>query len=99
MALDGLAGINWSAWPREGTTFAEAMTAIAKIVFAYAFAVAMPSFMDEMHTPVDFRKSIVAVGIIEIGIYTFTVAILHAFVGQDVQSPALLSANDTFTHK
>ncbi|EXL69414.1 hypothetical protein FOPG_14629 [Fusarium oxysporum f. sp. conglutinans race 2 54008] len=92
-----LAGVNWSAWPREGTTFAEAMTAITNIVFAYAFAVTMPSFMDEMHTSMGFRKSIVAVGIVEICIYTFTGAILYAFVGQDVQSPALLSANPIIT--
>ncbi|KAM0543263.1 hypothetical protein ACHAPJ_012409 [Fusarium lateritium] len=68
------------------------MTAITNMVFAYAFGIAIPSFMDELHTPKDFRKSIVAVGITEISIYTFTGAILYAFVGQDVQSPALLSA-------
>ncbi|CAG9997151.1 unnamed protein product [Clonostachys byssicola] len=87
----------WSAWPKDGTTFAESMTAIMNIVFAYGFAVTMPSFMDELHTPKDFRKSIVAVGIIEIGIYTFTGAILYAFIGQDVRSPALLSASPTIS--
>lgn len=85
----------WSAWPKDGVTFAESMTAIMNIVFAYGFAVTMPSFMDELHTPKDFRKSIVAVGIIEIGIYTFTGAILYTFIGQDVRSPALLSASPT----
>jgi len=48
--------------------------------------------MDEMHTPKDYVKSIWALGIIEIFIYTLTGALIYAFVGQDVTSPALLSA-------
>lgn len=50
--------------------------------------------MDEMHTPQDFVKSIWALGIIEIFIYTVTGALIYAFVGKDVQSPALLSAGN-----
>lgn len=48
--------------------------------------------MDEMHTPKDYVKSIWALGLIEIFIYTLTGALIYAFVGQDVSSPALLSA-------
>jgi hypothetical protein len=48
--------------------------------------------MDEMHTPADFTKSITVFGIIQCTIYTLTGALIYAFVGQDVQSPALLSA-------
>jgi hypothetical protein len=48
--------------------------------------------MDEMHTPTDFVKSIWTLGSVEIFIYTFTGALIYAFVGQDVKSPALLSA-------
>jgi hypothetical protein len=48
--------------------------------------------MDEMHTPTDFPKSVWALGLAEIFIYTITGALVYAFVGQDVQSPALLSA-------
>jgi amino acid permease len=88
----GLAAINWSAWPKENLTFAEAFIAITNIVFAYSFAVCQFSFMDEMHTPKDFIKSIWALGLIEIVIYTLTGALIYAFVGQDVASPALLSA-------
>ncbi|CAH0052399.1 unnamed protein product [Clonostachys solani] len=87
-----LASAAWSAWPRKDITFTKAMTAVANIVFAYAFAVAQPSFMDELHTPQDFKKSVMAVGVIEIGIYTLTGSIIYYFVGQDVKSPALLSA-------
>lgn len=87
-----IAQSNWSAWPKEGLTFVEAFVALGNIVFAYSFAVCQFSFMDEMHTPKHFVKSIWALGLIEILIYTLTGALIYAFVGQDVQSPALLSA-------
>lgn len=48
--------------------------------------------MKEMHTPKDYIKSIWALGLIEIFIYTVTGALIYAFVGADVKSPALLSA-------
>lgn len=83
---------NWSSWPREGTTFVDAFIAITNIAFAYSFALCQFSFMDEMHTPTDYVKSIWALGITEIMIYTLTGSLVYAFVGQDVQSPALLSA-------
>ncbi|KAH6683565.1 amino acid transporter [Plectosphaerella plurivora] len=85
----------WSAWPKEGVTFAECFIAINQIVFSYSFAVCQFSFMDEMHTPADFQKSIWALGLIEIFIYTVTGALIYAFVGQEVRSPALLSAGPT----
>ncbi|KAI0019431.1 transmembrane amino acid transporter protein-domain-containing protein [Xylariomycetidae sp. FL0641] len=82
----------WSAWPAEGTTFVKAFIAITNIIFAYSFAICQFSFMDEMHTPRDFVKSIWALGIIEIIIYTLTGALIYSFVGPEVRSPALLSA-------
>jgi hypothetical protein len=88
----GLSGVEWSAWPKEGVTFTEAFIALTNIVFAYSFAMCQFSFMDEMHTPRDFVKSIWALGITEIIIYTVTGALIYAFVGQDVSSPALTSA-------
>ncbi|CAH0027287.1 unnamed protein product [Clonostachys rhizophaga] len=83
---------SWSAWPKDDLTLAEAFVSISGIVFAYAFAAAQFSFMDEMHTPSDFTKSITAFGIIQTTIYTLTGALIYSFVGPDVQSPALLSA-------
>ena len=91
-ATGGLAAVNWSAWPKENITFAEAFVALSNIVFAFSFAICQFSFMNEMHTPKDFVKSIWALGLIEIVIYTLTGALVYAFVGQDVDSPALLSA-------
>lgn len=94
-APGGLAAVPWSAYPPEGTTFYEAFLATTNIVFAYSFAVCQFSFMSEMHTPKDYVKSIWALGLIEIFIYTLTGALVYAFVGVDVKSPALLSAGDT----
>lgn len=94
-APGGLSAVPWSAWPPEGTTFYEAFLATTNIVFAYSFAVCQFSFMSEMHTPKDYIKSIWALGLIEIFIYTLTGALIYAFVGVDVKSPALLSAGDT----
>ncbi|KAK7972240.1 transmembrane amino acid transporter protein-domain-containing protein [Apiospora saccharicola] len=93
-AEGGLAQAAWSAWPKENVTFSEAFVAVTNIVFAYSFAVCQFSFMDEMHTPKDYVKSIWALGLIEIFIYTVTGALIYAFVGVDVKSPALLSGGD-----
>ena len=94
-APGGLSGVNWSAWPQPGTSFYEAFLATTNIIFAYSFAVCQFSFMSEMHTPKDYVKSIWALGLIEIFIYTMTGALVYAFVGQEVKSPALLSAGNT----
>ncbi|CAG8294912.1 unnamed protein product [Penicillium salamii] len=83
---------DWSAWPKEDTDFASAMVAINNIVFAYTFAPALPSFLSEMHTPKDYVKSVYSLGVIEIILYTLIGSLVYVFVGQDVQSPALLSA-------
>ena len=48
--------------------------------------------MAEMHSPPDYVKSIWALGLIEMLIYTLTGAIIYSFVGKDVDSPAILSA-------
>ncbi|PSN73475.1 N amino acid transport system protein [Corynespora cassiicola Philippines] len=94
-APGGLAAVNWSAWPPPDTTFYQAFLSTTNIVFAYSFAVCQFSFMSEMHTPTDYVKSIWALGLIEIFIYTLTGSLIYAFVGADVKSPALLSAGST----
>ncbi|KAJ5544451.1 hypothetical protein N7535_007150 [Penicillium sp. DV-2018c] len=93
----GLSAVPWSAWPKDNITFTEAFIAVTNIVFAYSFAMCQFSFMDEMHTPRDFIKSIWTLGITEIFIYTLTGALIYAFVGQEVSSPALTSAGDTLS--
>ncbi|GAB0138044.1 hypothetical protein EsDP_00006291 [Epichloe bromicola] len=96
-APGGLSAVKWSAWPKEDLTFAEAFIAITNICFAYSFSMCQFSFMDEMHTPADYVKSIWSLGLIEIFIYTITGAVVYAFVGVDVKSPSLLSAGHTLS--
>ncbi|KAL8952987.1 MAG: hypothetical protein Q9222_001138 [Ikaeria aurantiellina] len=91
-ASGGLSAVSWSAWPPADITFAKAFLSTTNIIFAYSFAVCQYSFMAEMHTPHDYVKSIWALGLIEIFIYTLTGAIIYSFVGSDVSSPAILSA-------
>ncbi|KAJ5174375.1 uncharacterized protein N7482_000252 [Penicillium canariense] len=88
----GLASSTWSAWPKEDADFPKVMVAINNIVFAYSFAPTLPTFMTEMHTPKDYVKSVYLIGFIEIILYTLIGSLVYCFVGQEVQSPALLSA-------
>ncbi|EPQ31313.1 uncharacterized protein PFL1_01498 [Pseudozyma flocculosa PF-1] len=94
-APGGLSAVNWSAWPKPGVTFSEAFVQVSNVVFAYSFAFCQFSFMDEMAKPEDYTKSIWALGIFEIIIYSLSGSLIYAFVGLDVQSPALLSAGAT----
>ena len=96
-APGGLSAVSWSAMPPSETTFAKAFLSVTNIAFAYAFAVCQYSFMAEMYAPEDYVKSIWTLGIIEIFIYTLTGAIVYAFVGADVSSPAILSAGHTMS--
>ena len=91
-SVGGLSAVEWAVWPKDDISLAEIFIAITNIVFAYSYALCQFSFMDEMHTPTDFKKSILTLGIFEIFLYTITGALVYAFVGADVRSPALLSA-------
>lgn len=96
-APGGLSAVDWTLWPAAGTTFYSAFLSVTNIIFAYSFAVCQFSFMSEMHRPQDYVKSIWALGIIEIVIYTVTGAVIYAFVGTGVRSPAILSSSFTVT--
>ena len=94
-AAGGLAAVDWTLWPPEDTSFYKVFLSVTNIIFAYSFAVCQFSFMAEMHTPKNYVKSIWALGLMEMFIYTLTGAIVYAFVGSQVDSPALLSSAKT----
>lgn len=91
----GLSGVDWSVWPPPDADFQSTFLSVTNIIFAYSFAVCQFSFMSEMHTPKDYVKSIWALGLIEIFIYTITGCLVYVFVGNGVDSPAILSAGFT----
>lgn len=91
-APGGLSAVQWSALPPASTDFVTAFGAVASIVFAYSFNVVLFSFQSEMHTPKDIKYAVWSVGGVQIVIYVLTGALIYAFVGNDVASPALLSA-------
>lgn len=96
-APGGLGNVNWSLWPPPNTSFYTVFLSVTNIIFAYSFAVCQFSFMAEMHTPKDYVKSIWALGLMEMFIYTITGAVIYRFVGSDVSSPALLSSAKTMS--
>lgn len=93
-APGGLSAVPWRLWPAPDVAFSDAFLAVSNILFAYTFGMVQFSFMDEMHTPSDYVKSTCAIGVIEIFIYVLTGALIYAFVGDDVASPALLSTSN-----
>ncbi|CAM1500377.1 Fc.00g095390.m01.CDS01 [Cosmosporella sp. VM-42] len=90
-APGGVSAVNWSAWPDPDATFKDGMVAICNILFAYCFSMFLSPFMAEMHTPSDFMKSVWTLGIIEIMVYTVTGVLIYVFIGNEVESPSLLS--------
>ncbi|PWN45197.1 hypothetical protein IE81DRAFT_320368 [Ceraceosorus guamensis] len=88
----GYMATEWRLWPKEGTSFAEAVLALTNIIFAYSFAVCLPSFMGELRKPQDYRKALISLGAIEITIYTLTGAIIYSLSGDGVSSPAIFGA-------
>lgn len=92
-APGGMAAVDWNVWAPETTTYYSAFLSVTNILFAYSFAMCQFSFMDEMHTPSDYLKSVWSLGVIEITIYTITGSLIYVFVGNEVESPALLSAS------
>lgn len=92
-SIGGMSSVDWQLWAPAGTSYYEAFLSITNIVFAYSFAMCQFSFMDEMHTPKDYIKSVWSLGLIEITIYTLTGSLVYVFVGSGVESPALLSAS------
>lgn len=92
-APGGLSSIEWSIWSPPDMDFYKIFLAVSNIIFAYSFTVCQYTVMAEMRAPKDYKKSIWSISLIEIFIYTITGALIYRFVGKDVESPALLSAN------
>ena len=88
----GPSTVDWNWAPPADMTFQSAFLGATNIIFAYTFAVAMFSFMAEMHDVYDHPKAVWTLGVVQTVIYTIAGALNYAWIGRDVESPALLSA-------
>ncbi|CAK45327.1 hypothetical protein CBS63078_5539 [Aspergillus niger] len=77
------------AIPVPGTTFVSGMSAFLNISYTFIGQITLPSFIAEMKEPKDFWKSVTAVTIAEIIVFSLVGSIVYAYTGnQYITSPA-----------
>jgi hypothetical protein len=77
------------AIPPKGTTFVKGMNAFLNISYTFIGQITLPSFIAEMKEPRDFWKSVTAVTIAEIIVFSLVGAITYVYVGtQYMTAPA-----------
>ncbi|KAL3480153.1 transmembrane amino acid transporter protein-domain-containing protein [Aspergillus californicus] len=86
---------NVFATPPSGTTFVSGMSAFLNISYTFIGQITLPSFIAEMKEPKDFWKSVTAVTVAEIIVFSLAGAIVYAYTGtQYMKSPAFGSIGD-----
>ncbi|RAH87499.1 hypothetical protein BO86DRAFT_4470 [Aspergillus japonicus CBS 114.51] len=87
-----------TAVPVAGTTFVSGVSAFLNISYTFIGQITLPSFIAEMREPKDFWKSVTAVTIAEIIVFSLVGAIVYAYTGnQYITSPAFGSlGNETY---
>ena len=82
-----------SDWKLIGNpSFAEAISALSSMVFAYAGTPAFFSIISEMRNPKDYNKALIACQGTVTAVYTAIGIVVYYFCGSYVASPALGSA-------
>jgi hypothetical protein len=86
------------AVPAYGTTFIAGMGAFLNISYTFIGQITLPSFIAEMREPEEFWKSIIAVTIAEVILFSLVGAIIYAYTGiQYMTTPAFGSlGNEVF---
>ncbi|KAJ5301836.1 hypothetical protein N7508_006699 [Penicillium antarcticum] len=86
------------AIPPKGTTFVQGMNAFLNISYTFIGQITLPSFIAEMKEPRDFWKSVTAVTIAEIIVFSLVGAITYVYTGtQYMTAPAFGSlGNDVY---
>lgn len=78
-----------TAIPVAGTTFVSGMNAFLNISYTFIGQITLPSFIAEMKEPRDFWKSVTAVTIAEIIVFSLAGAIIYVYTGnQYMTAPA-----------
>lgn len=84
-----------TAVPVAGTTFVSGVNAFLNISYTFIGQITLPSFIAEMKEPKDFWKSVTAVTIAEIIVFSLVGSIVYAYTGnQYITSPAFGSISD-----
>lgn len=86
------------AVPAPGTSFAVGLSAFLNISFTFIGQITLPSLIAEMEEPRDFWKSVTAVTIAEILLFSVVGGLVYAFIGgQYIESLAFQSlGNDLY---
>lgn len=83
------------AFPAAGTTYVAAMGAFLNISYTFIGQITLPSFIAEMKEPQEFWKSVTAVTIAEVIVFSIVGAVIYAYTGnQYVTAPAFGSLGD-----
>lgn len=86
------------AWAAPGTTFVSGFNSLLNICYTYIGHILIPSYMDDMKRPEDFRKSLYVVTFLEVLVYTLGGAIGYYYIGdQYMTSPAYGSLMEPYT--
>ncbi|KAE8376295.1 transmembrane amino acid transporter protein-domain-containing protein [Aspergillus bertholletiae] len=84
-----------TAIPVAGTTFVSGVNAFLNISYTFIGQITLPSFIAEMKEPKDFWKSVTAVTIAEIIVFSLVGAIVYAYTGnQYMTAPAFGSISN-----
>lgn len=84
-----------TAFPVSGTTFVDGMSAFLNISYTFIGQITLPSFIAEMRDPQEFWKSVTAVTIAEVIVFSIVGAVIYAYTGnQYMTSPAFGSLGD-----
>ncbi|KAL4916226.1 transmembrane amino acid transporter protein-domain-containing protein [Aspergillus aurantiobrunneus] len=83
------------AIPASGTSYVSGMNAFLNMSYTFIGQITLPSFIAEMKEPRDFWKSVTAVTIAEIIVFSLVGSIVYAYTGnQYMTSPAFGSIGD-----
>lgn len=77
------AEVKWNLWPKEGTTYVEAMSAFLNIVYTFVGQITYPSFISQMKNPKEFKKALYIVTFCELVTFALAGSIIYVYVGND----------------
>ena len=90
----------YTAVPVAGTTFVSAVNAFLNISYTVIGQITLPSFIAEMKEPKDFWKSVTAVTVAEIIVFSIVGAVVYVYTGnQYMTTPAFGSIGDEVLKK